>query len=163
MADTAVRPRAAQPARRRPSPPGHPPLRVVDDRRLSRGSRRRRTRLVAVVAAVLATACLFGMAAFHAMLISGQVELDRLEQRVADQQARYERHRLEVASLEAPDRIVAVAQERLGMVPPEGVTYLSPSGVVAGGTGDEPDDPDDGGRPGVQPWATVKPYLGPRP
>jgi hypothetical protein len=74
---------------------------------------------------------LFGRVAFHVVLTEGQLRLDRLENRVADQQARYERNRLRVAELESPERVTRVAQERLGMVPPPGVTYLSPSGPAA--------------------------------
>ena len=74
---------------------------------------------------------------------------------------RYDRLRLQVAELEAPERVVAAAQQRLGMVPAPGVTYLSPTGPVA-------DDPapryTDGDVPSVPAaagadWTEVKPYL----
>jgi hypothetical protein len=109
---------------------------------------------------------LFALAAFHAMLASGQAELDRLEQRVGDARARYESLRLDVAELEAPSRIVREAQERLGMVPPPDVTYLSPSRTVADeiaqAAAADPSPPPSEAADGAA-WATVKPYLSGRP
>jgi cell division protein FtsL len=162
-------PRSRSTAPRRPPAAAHrgrpqrPQLRVVEDRPLSRRARRRRTRVVVTVAAVLATACLLGVAIFHAVLISGQIRLDELEARVAEEQASYQRSRLEVARLESPQRVVAVAQERLGMVPPGEITYLSPSLDAAGEVAAAaPVDgaPDERGRSHPQAWATIKPYLG---
>jgi hypothetical protein len=173
----ARRPGPAAPRRAPESTPARPHLRVVDPNRLTRRARRRRARIVMVAATVVACASLFGLAAFHAMLVEGQVRLDQLEGRVADEQARYQRLRLTAAQLESPERIVAVAQSRLGMVPPPGVTYLSPSGAVADQVlaaereVDDGTDPTDGrgdqaaaGRPGSteRGWATIKPYLGGR-
>lgn len=74
---------------------------------------------------------LFGLVASHVMLTQGQFRLDTLRTRTASEQARYERLRLKVAELESPSRIVATAQERLGMVPPPSVTYLSPTGAAS--------------------------------
>lgn len=149
---------AISPARR-PQAPARPRLRVVDDARLVAAHRRRRMRLVVTLAAVGATGCLFLLAAFNAMLVSGQGRLDRLEQQVAEAQSQYSANRLRVAELESPDRIVRVAQDRLGMVPPPDVTYLTPSEAMADEVGRPQDDPGttgDGGRS----WAAVKPYLG---
>ncbi len=143
-----------------PPPAGRPSLRVVDDRHLRARARRRRVRAVVAVIAALAALSLLGMAAFHAALVEGQVELSRLEGEVADEQARYQRLRLRVAELESPERIVAAAQERLGMVPPPGVTYLSPSGPAGAPADTAPDAP---GGDGVQAWAAVKSHLADRP
>ena len=122
-----------------------------------------RALLVLVGVAMLVT--LFALAAFHAMLASGQADLDRLEQRVSDAQAQYERLRLDVAELEAPSRIVREAQERLGMVPPPGVTYLTPSEVVSAEVGQAAVDPSPTSSEAGEwaAWATVKPYLSGRP
>jgi hypothetical protein len=100
------------------------------------------------------------------MLASGQADLDRVEQQVSDAQARYESLRPQVAELEAPSRIVREAQERLGMVPPPGVTYLTPSEATTEAVGeaaaaDATVTVDDGGDRAA--WATVKPYLTGRP
>ena len=123
--------RAAQPAGRgRPAPRR---LEVVGPRQAGKDiDRARLRRLVACSLAVLVVACLLGLVVSHVVLAQGQFRLDKVHQQAAAEQARYERLRLQVAELEAPSRVVAVAQERLGMVPPPGVTYLSPSGPVAG-------------------------------
>lgn len=101
-----------------------------------------------VSAAVVAS--LFGLVASHVLLTQGQFRLDRLRARASSEQARYQRLRLQVAELESPSRIVATAQERLGMVPPPSVTYLSPTGAVSapaqknddGGTGSDSEEDD---------------------
>lgn len=153
------------PARR---PPGAPAparrLRVVDDARMRNAARRRRTRLVVVMAAVFAAGCLFALAAFNALLVTGQGRLDQLQQQVAEAQSEYSANRLRVAELEAPAHIVRVAQERLGMRPPDAVTYLTPSEAMAeeAGTRTIQERPvEDGGD--TTGWASMKPYLGSRP
>ena len=75
---------------------------------------------------------LFALVASHVVLTQGQFRLDRLRSRATAEEARYQRLRLQVAELESPSRIVATAQERLGMVPPPSVTYLSPTGATSG-------------------------------
>jgi cell division protein FtsL len=92
--------------------------------------RQRRTRLITLTSLFLVAAGLFGLVVSHVALTQGQFQLERLERDAADQEARYERLRLEVARLESPERIVAAAQERLGMVPPPEVKYLSPTTAV---------------------------------
>lgn len=149
------------------APDPRTPLRAVPDNYVPKRVRvRRRRRLVAGLG-VVASLIVFGVAAAHAALVTSQMRLQRLDDQVAEQQARYQRLRLDVARLESPERIVAAAQERLGMVPPPGVTYLSPSGpaadpaaasAAAAADGDVPGNPAD---PNARSWATLKPYLGP--
>ncbi|MEA3019322.1 MAG: hypothetical protein QOI47_846 [Actinomycetota bacterium] len=157
-------------SRHAPSPvrspqPDRRHLRVVDDARISSARRRRRLRATLVLTGVGVIVSLFALAAFHAMLASGQARLDQLDQRVSDAQGRYESLRLDVAQLEAPSRIVREAQERLGMVPPPGVTYLTPSQTVSAEVGQAAVNPSptstDAGEWAA--WATVKPYLSGRP
>jgi cell division protein FtsL len=135
-----------------------PPLHVVRTER-SPLARRARARLLGVLVLLVVGVALFGLVASHVALTQGQFQLDRLEVRAAEEQARYERLRLQVAELESPARVVAAAQERLGMVPPPGVTYLSPVGPTSGTGG--------GGRDGAEAateeWATVKRQLASRP
>ena len=157
----ARRPAAAQPAR---SPLADRPrrhLRVVDEKRLSMAQRRRRVRAVAIGSSVLVVIGLFALAASHAMLASGQARLDDLNSEVDDAQARYQSLRLDIAELEAPDRIVREAQERLGMVPPPDVTYLSPSAALADevGAAAAAPSPTSGEAGERAAYATVKPYL----
>ncbi|MGQ0520595.1 MAG: cell division protein FtsL [Actinomycetota bacterium] len=135
-----------------------PPLHVVRDGR-SPARRRARARLLAVLVLVVVTAALFGLVASHVALTQGQFELEELRKRAATEEARYERLRLQVAELESPGRIVAAAQERLGMVPPPGVTYLSPVGPASG-----LDDGADADREtAADDWSTVKRELASRP
>jgi hypothetical protein len=118
-----------------------------------------------VAAGVVAIGCLFALAAFNAMLVSGQGRLDGLEQQVAEAQSQYSANRLQVAQLEAPEHVVEVAKKRLGMVPPRGVTYLTPSEAMAAEAGTTA-TPDRGARTdgdGNTSWAAAKPYLDGRP
>ena len=102
----------------------HPDLRVVGDEP-GAGARRRRRRLAASAVVLLVCASLFGVVAFHVVLTEGQLELEQMRSRTSSEQAHNARLRLEVAELESPGWIVASARQQ-GMVPPAGVTYLSP-------------------------------------
>lgn len=160
---TPVR-KVAAPVRVPPADRRH--LRVVSDARVVAARRRRRLRGMLVLTGVIMAGSLFALAAFHAMLASGQADLDRIELQVSDAQARYEALRLQVAELEAPSRIVREAQERLGMVPPPGVTYLTPSEASVDAVGQAAADDasitsDEAADRAA--WATVKPYLSGRP
>jgi cell division protein FtsL len=150
------------------------------------GRRFRLTPKTGVGLTVALFGALFGVAVSHALLIEGQLELDHLDQQVAEEQARYERLRLEVAELQSPERILTDAQE-LGMVPPEDVIWLTPdqpapaaggsasgggagaAGEAAAGAGDGAAASAAGGEsaaaaesPGTS-WVDVKPYLGTTP
>ena len=46
--------------------------------------------------------------------------------RVRVEQERYDKLRFQVAELESPERVVAAAQERLGMIEPDHVNYVAP-------------------------------------
>lgn len=115
------------PSHRPPAPrPAPPVLRLVAPAPRLRPWRR--PRLVITVAAIMVIIVVFGLVTAHVSLAQGQFRLQTLEGLADEAQARYESLRLEVAELEAPGRVVAAAQERLGMVPAPGVTYLSPTG-----------------------------------
>jgi cell division protein FtsL len=163
-------PRTPGPPARKVAPARVPPtdrrhLRVVSDARVVAARKRRRLRAAVILSGLVVASSLFALAAFHAMLASGQARLDEIESQVSDAQARYESLRLQVAELEAPSRIVREAQERLGMVPPPGVTYLTPSEAVSAEVGQAAVDPSltssEAGEWAA--WATVKPYLSGRP
>ncbi|HYD09520.1 MAG TPA: hypothetical protein VEA78_05405 [Acidimicrobiales bacterium] len=165
--DRAAAPKRA-PVRRQPAAPARPPasrprrhLTVVDEKRVTIAKRRRRIRALMLLSGVLLVMGLFALAASHAMLASGQARLDDLTAEVDDAQARYQSLRLDVAELEAPARIVREAQERLGMVPPPNVTYLSPSAAMADevGTAAAPSPTDDGEAGERAAYSTIKPYL----
>ena len=180
-AATAAVPRPDAP--RLPDGPerNRPPLRVVRPEEAARRSRRRRARLVAVSSVLLVGLSLFGVVVAHVVLTQNQFELQKVKRQAAEEQARYERLRLQVAELESPSRIVAAAQERLGMVPPPSVKYLTPKADAAapaippGAAGTRPagagmqaaagDTADDGadGEEAMNDWSTVKRQLGSRP
>lgn len=151
--DVAAERRRAPEAPARPA--ARPSLRLVDDRRLQVASRRRSARALLVVTGLLVIASLFGVVVFHAVLVSGQGRLDGLQQQVAEEQSRYQALRLEVAELEAPGRIVEVAQGRLGMVSPSEIRYLTPVPLSTATP-----DPEPASASASAPWATIKPLLG---
>lgn len=99
-------------------------LRLVTPDGGARG--RRITRGLTVLAAAAACAVLFGTVCTHVLLTQGQAELDSLNGRAADAAAAHQQLQVEVAELESPARIVPAARERLGMVPPPTVVYLTP-------------------------------------
>jgi len=109
---------------RPPAPAQH--LKLVEGRRRrgwpvrSPGARS----LAAVAAAVLVV---FGVVALHAELAQRQFSIDRLDQQLAQQEARYQPQRLQVAQLGSPSRIVSIAEGTLGMREPTSVTYLTPT------------------------------------
>jgi len=141
-----------------------PQLRVVDEpaRRLSFG-----TITALVVGAVFAV--LFGLVVFHTVLLQNQQKLDHLNSEVNETQARYQALRLQVAQLEAPQRIIDVATNKLGMVPSDGTTYLTPAadtGASSGAGAGQDDAANDAAAPSndeAAAWPTVKPYLGAGP
>lgn len=62
--------------------------------------------------------------ASQALLVQAQDRLDGLQQRLTEQEAIAERQQLQLAQLQSPERVVAAATERLGMVPPDDVVHL---------------------------------------
>ncbi len=148
--------REAGPSYRGSTPAGR--LQVVPKRKADMGAGSvRRRRLLACSVAAVAVACVLGLVVSHVALAQGQFRLEKLQGKAAEEQARYERLRLQVAQLESPSRVVAAAQERLGLVPPPGVTYLSPTGPVSG----QPTEgsPDKGQESATEHWSSVKRQL----
>jgi len=135
-----------------------PALSVVDPRYRTPLQRRARARVMGMLVLIVVASALFGLVTSHVALTQGQFRLEDMRAEAEVHQARYERLRLEVAELESPGRIVAAAQERLGMVPPPGITYLSPIGPVTDmATGD------DRVEAAAEDWSTVKRQLASRP
>jgi cell division protein FtsL len=167
---------AKPPQERRRTPPTGPGVRQLHQRRLERSRVRggprqgpapdRPLRLALLATALLTVGTIFGAAIFHVLLIQSEFRLDQLNKEAAREEARYEKLRLDVAQLSAPERIVATAQQRLGMVVPPQIAYLMApapvdSGDTPGARGAEPDDPAAPSLAGG--WAEVKPHLGTRP
>jgi len=102
----------------RRTPPSGPGVRQLHQRRLKtkvRGGRRqgpapdRPLRLALLASAVLTVGTIFGAAIFHVILIQSEFRLDQINKEATKEEARYEKLRLDVAQLSAPDRIVATA------------------------------------------------------
>ena len=113
-----------EPRRRAPAAlPARPHLRVVG---AEEPRSRRLTRLFTGMLVVAVFAGLFAIVAVRVVLAQGQAEIDALTESIEAQQAVRQDLRLTVAELEAPAQIVAAARQRLGMVTPVTVTYLTP-------------------------------------
>lgn len=96
-----------------------PPLEVVP--------RQRRTlRITTVALSVLAVLILFGLVGFQALIVSQQSTIDELDEQIDEAARSNQRLRLEVAELEAPERIRVAALTMLGMITPDEVIYLNP-------------------------------------
>jgi cell division protein FtsL len=127
---------SGRPARDRDRRDRH--LRVVPPNRRARPALRLTPR-AGVMLTILLFVALFSVAVSHTLLIEGQAKVDDLDQQVAAEQARYEELRREVAELEAPQRILAEATGKLGMVPAGDPVWLSPDDPAP--TDELPDDP----------------------
>lgn len=113
----------ARPEPRRARPGRH--LRPVEG-----PARRRRSPAVPVLVGTgMVLLSLFALAVMHALLIGGQIQLDQTQREVAAEAEEVRQLRLRVAQLESPDRVLDVARQRLGMVPPAEVGYLLPASV----------------------------------
>jgi cell division protein FtsL len=143
-------------------------LRVVD-----RPARNPMVTTAIVVAGLFAV--LFALVVFHTVMLQNQTRLDKLDDQVQTAQSNYEQLRLQVAQLEAPQRVVDAATQKLGMVPAAGTTYLTPSAAdaaaastpttttpsvadandAAAGANSDTNAPE-----GNNDWPHVKPYLG---
>lgn len=121
-----------EPIRRAPAPatPVRPYLRLVG----AGEPKARSTRIVTGALVVAVFLGLFAIVALRVMLVQGQVEVDRLSAAIETDQAVQQGLRLNVAQLEAPAQIVAAARQRLGMVTPVTVTYLTPAAPLLAGT-----------------------------
>jgi len=146
-------------------------LRVVRPPGLSPARRRRRVRLVGTLVSFFVVAVVFGLVGLHVMLAQNQFRLDRLNTQAAAEQAAYERSRLKVDQLSAPDRIVGEAESKLGMVPAGPVTNLAPSppataaSSASAGSGRKSPTTNAATTPqgdhAPTDWSTVKPQLVP--
>ena len=72
--------------------------------------------LVGTLAFIFVFGALFGLAAFHSVLVQNQLRIDRLSRDVEREQARYQDLRIEYGQAAAPFRVLAQAGAR-GMLP----------------------------------------------
>lgn len=89
--------------------------------------------MVGWTAVITVLIALFALALFHSVIVDRQTTLDSLNEQLEDARGVNDRLRLNVARAEAPDRIVAEALYRLGMVEPDRRVYLSPVELDEGG------------------------------
>ncbi len=78
------------------------------------------------LAVTLVVTVLFGVVAFHTLLVANQSSIDELDREIAEQEDRHQQLVLREAQLSAPQRIVEVAERDLGMVTPAEVVWLEP-------------------------------------
>jgi len=93
-------------------------------------SARQGRRLLITTCATITVVLAFGVAASQVFVAQNQDRLDKLNTQAKAEQARYEKLRFKVAELESPERVVAAAQDRLGMIEPAHVTYVTPVSAV---------------------------------
>jgi cell division protein FtsL len=117
----------SEPARRVEPERSH--LRLVQPSTTKKTGRRRLGLTMVILS--FAGLCL-GLVVLHALIAENQFKLDRLQDQASVAQVQYEKLRLEVAQLEAPARIVSVAEGRLHMVQPGSVTYLPAPATSSG-------------------------------
>jgi cell division protein FtsL len=174
--------------RRRSDPEVEPPIRVVpradgsqaavvapktskararDDRAnlvvVPRYVRRRRAGVAIAVGLFAVFALMLGLVAFQAKIAQDQLKLDRADRDLQQAEDTYSQLRLQVANLEAPDRVIAEAKQ-LGLIRPgpTQVTYLTAPAAIVGevlASGGVPPDPGPSGTADAQDWSTMKPLL----
>jgi hypothetical protein len=95
---------------------------------LVRPPRRLRPGLIGTIVISLLFGTLFVLAAMQAILVQGQLRLDRVHTDIEARQETVDKLATEVATLEAPARIQQAAVE-FGMVQPPDVVFLAPTTV----------------------------------
>ena len=106
--------------------------------------------------AVFTVFALVSAVVFHVVLAQNQLQLDRLNTRIAQEQRVYEQRRLTTSLLASPPRIIQEA-ERLGLVvPAEPAQYLYVDGAPMPSLGDGATADT------VADWTNVKRSLGPQ-
>jgi cell division protein FtsL len=113
-----------------PAPGERSHLQVVPPRYVTARARRKRARRLVVLTGAGIAAALFGVVAFHVVLTQNQLDIQHLSSEADAASVKQQQLRLQAAQLESPERVVDAAQ-KLGMVPPATVHYLSPDGAPA--------------------------------
>jgi len=106
---------------------------------------------------LVTVASIFVLVAFHVLAAQHAFQLDRLARERASEELQYERLREQVATLSAPDAIVAAAQ-KMGMQPAANVTALDAPPAAPRGPRTDPTADTLG-----QSWDEAKAHLGADP
>jgi cell division protein FtsL len=125
--------------------------------------RRRRAGVAVALGLFAVFALMLGLVAFQAKIAQDQLNLDHADRDLQQAEATYSQLRLQVASLEAPDRVIAEAK-KLGLVrpAPTDMTYLTAPPAIVGevlAAGGIPQDPGPSGTADAQDWSAMKPLL----
>ncbi len=78
----------------------------------------------AFVAVTVVFGSLLGIVVLQTFIVQNRVELDAVDRELRVEQERYQELRVAVIELEAPDRIMRAADDRLGMVRPTERKYV---------------------------------------
>ena len=114
---------ASRTAPARPVEPPKPKLRVVANVR----TRRRRASALGFLACAVAFGFMVGITAFQAQLAQNQIEVDQVARDLRAEKLKFDKGRLEIARLQAPEVILARAK-KLGMhEPANDPLYIPPS------------------------------------
>jgi hypothetical protein len=124
---------------------------VVKARRSSKKAQQARIRRTIVGSVVVLVAGLVVAVGFHVALAQGQLQLDHNRGVAAEEQARYEKLRVDVATVAAPARVLERAKA-LGLVEPDSITFLDAPPVKASDESHTESALQTG-------WSTVKPKL----
>ena len=106
MATRLAPARPTRALRPEPTPSERRHLRVVPSNYVSARTRRKRARLLVVLAGVAIAGALFGVVAFHVVLTQNQLDLQHLRAEADTASAKQQQLRLQVAQLESPERVV---------------------------------------------------------
>ena len=157
---------AAPPRRARPAPrtTARPPARTtpraqVKPRAESRARAAARPFAIGRVGALLAVVTVFALVTavvFHVVLAQNQMELDRLNGKIATAQRTYEQRRLQSSLLASPQRVIQEA-ERLGLVQPP-----APAQILYVPNAPLPETDDGSTADTIADWSKTKPSLGPQ-
>ena len=121
--------RPAGTPRQAPAKPSRPGLRVLSGQDLARRRERRSARILVGLSAASLAGALGLVTAFNSLVASDQIQADNVQTQVVQAIASNQSLQLAKARLEAPARIFSIAEQRLGMVQPATVTYLTPVSV----------------------------------
>jgi cell division protein FtsL len=126
-----------------------PALRVLSTADLARRRERRRARRLIGLSSIVVAGALGLVTAANSLVAADQVRADSLQSQVASAVSANQSLQLQKADLEAPARILSLAERHLDMIQPSSVTYLSP--VTDTGPSPNPATPAGGttGRTGV--------------
>lgn len=101
-------------------------LTVVPPHRVDRAVGRRRARAMLLLASAFLVGAIFVIGMGQNLLGTQQIRLDYLQGQLASATQTNENLLLSRAQLEAPARILQLAEHRLGMITPNSVVYLTP-------------------------------------